>query len=80
MDEYHTLTMYKLLFGNTNDAMFGSDKLQGKRHRAIMSDWKPHRMPRTQAHFKLEIPLSDDEFETLAWGHIPEEMEDHWFM
>ena len=79
-DAYHALTMYKLWFGNMNDAMFGSDRLELKRRRAIKSDWKLHRMPRTRAHFKLEIPLSDDEFETLAWGHIPEEMEDHWFM
>ena len=37
-------------------------------------------MPRTRAHFDLGIPLTDGEFEVLARGHIPEAMEDHWFM
>lgn len=73
-------TMWSAGFGNMNDALFGSDKPERKPKRAIKSDWELHRMPRTRAHFDLGIPLTDDEFETLAWGHIPEEMEDHWFM
>ena len=35
---------------------------------------------RSKAYLDVEIELSDEEFEKLAWGHIPQEMEDHWFM
>ena len=79
-DVSNVLSMWKLGFGNMNDEMFERDKPERKRIRAIKSDWELHRMPRTRAHFDLGIELSEDEFETLAWGHIPAEMEDHWFM
>ena len=80
MNEHEAISMWKLGWGNMNDALFGSDKPERKRRRAIKSDWELHRMPRTRAHFDLGIPLSDEEFEELAWGHIPDAMEDHWFM
>ena len=79
-DEHNALVMWKLGFGNMNDELLGRDKPERKRIRAIKSDWELHRMPRTRTHFDLAIELSEDEFETLAWGHIPTEMEDHWFM
>ena len=80
MDEHKMACMWKLGFGNMKDEMFGCEELERKQPRAIKSDWETHRMPRTRAHFDLGIPLTDDEFEVLARGHIPEAMEDHWFM
>lgn len=80
MDEHRAVAMYKLWFGNMNDVAFGREKPERKRRRAIKSDWELHRMPRTRTHFDFGVELTDEEFETLAWGHIPEEMEDHWFM
>ena len=80
MDDLRALTMYKLWFGNMNDFMFGREKPETERRRAIKSDWKTHRMPRTRSHFDFGVEITAEEFETLAWGHIPEEMEDHWFM
>ena len=80
MDEHRAVAMYKLWFSNMNDVAFGCEKPERKRRRAIKSDWELHRMPRTRTHFDLGVEITDEEFETLAWGHIPEEMEDHWFM
>ena len=80
MDEMQALTMYKLWFGNMNDAMFGKDKPETKRRKAIKSDWETHRMPRMRSHIKFDVGIAEEEFEMLAWGHIPEEMEDRWFM
>ena len=80
MDENQAALMWKLGFGNMNDALFGQEERFGERRRAIKSDWEIHRMPRTRAHFDLDVELTNEEFETLAWGHIPHEMEDHWFM
>lgn len=73
-------TMWSMGFGNMNDALFGKKDRDESRVRALASDWETHRMPRTKAHMDISIELSTDEFETLAWGHIPHEMEDHWFM
>ena len=72
--------MWSMGFGNMNDELFLREEPARRRRRAIKSDWQTHRMPRTRTHFELGIPLTEDEFEFLAWGHIPEEMEDHWFM
>ena len=80
MNENQAIAMWKLGFGNMNDVLFGIDKPEQEKRRAIKSDWETHRMPRTRSHFDLDIELSNDDFETLAWGHIPEEMKDHWFM
>ncbi|MEE8723283.1 MAG: hypothetical protein SOI23_00740 [Atopobiaceae bacterium] len=78
-EEANALKIWQMSIGNANDALAG-EKLQQPEVRALKSDWEVHRMPRTKAHVDLDIPLSADEFETLAWGHIPEGMEDHWFM
>ena len=80
MDENQAIAMWKLGFGNMNDVLLGTGKPEREKRRAIKSDWETHRMPRTRSHFDLDIELSNDDFVTLAWGHIPEEMEDHWFM
>lgn len=50
------------------------------RRRAIKSDWKTHRMPRMNTRVELAMDITADEFEILAWGHIPESMDDRWFM
>ena len=80
MDENQAIAMWKLRFGNMNDVLLGIGGPEREKRRAIKSDWETHRMPRTRSHFDLDIELSNDDFETLAWGHIPEAMEDHWFM
>ena len=74
-------TMWSMGFGNMNDVLFNKDKGDKPPRRAIKSDWKTHRMPRqSKVRISTEIPLTNNEFEILAWGHIPGEMEDHWFM
>ena len=71
MNDQQAITMWKLGFGNMNDVLFGNSEPERERYRAIKSDWETHRMPRTRAHFDLGIELTNEEFETLAWGHIP---------
>ena len=71
MDGYNIAAMWKLGFGNMNDAMFGREGPEYRQPRAIKSDWETHRLPRTRARFDLGIEASEDEFETLARGHIP---------
>lgn len=82
MDEQQVFgTMWSMGFGNMNDVLFGEDADPRPHVRAIRSDWETHRMPRrSKTRIRADIPLTKDEFETLAWGHVPQQMEDHWFM
>lgn len=82
MDEQQIFgTMWSMGFGNMNEALFGKSRDPRPRVRALRSDWETHRMPRrSKSRIRADIPLTNEEFELLAWGHIPHEMEDHWFM
>lgn len=48
--------------------------------RARQDDWKTLEMPLENVQFKLDFDLTEEEFHTLQYGHIPQEMEDKWFM
>lgn len=43
-------------------------------------DWKTIEMPERREPFPLEMDLSPEELERLRQGHIPQEMEDKWFL
>ncbi|WP_282191898.1 hypothetical protein [Adlercreutzia caecimuris] len=77
-EDAQAMTMWKLGFGNMNDELFPENKPERPKKRALKSDWNIHRMPRrSKAYLDVEIELSDEEFEELAWGHVPQELEDH---
>lgn len=48
--------------------------------KAKKSDWKILDMPLQTENFKFDIKLTQQEFELLKNGFIPQEMEDKWFM
>ena len=79
-DAKKAVAMWSMGFGDRNEALSGdSVKPARPRQRALRSDWKTRRMPRAHAKIDLDIPLTTEEFELLALGHIPQTMEDHWF-
>lgn len=43
-------------------------------------DWKNYEMPAQTDHFLLERPLAESELALLRRGHLPQEMEDKWFV
>lgn len=80
-DRAKALAMYKMGFGDFNVKMgLKEPEPEEPRRRAIWADWKLHRMPRTHRNVRLGLTLTQEQFEELAWGHIPQAMEDHWFM
>lgn len=79
-DAKKVLMQWSLGFGDANERLFGNGGGERPKRRAIKSDWKTHRMPRTHARLDLGLRIIQDEFERLAFGHIPQAMEDHWFM
>ena len=46
---------------------------------AHRNDWKREEMPEQNEIFILKRSFSDEEMNTLAWGNIPQAMEDKWF-
>lgn len=44
------------------------------------TDWKTIEMPEQRECFIFERKLTADELEQIKEGHIPQEMEDKWFM
>ncbi|MDO4798483.1 MAG: NADAR family protein [Coriobacteriales bacterium] len=74
------VTMWTMGFGDMNERLFGSDGPKRPEDRALRSDWKTLPMPLEHAHIELGIPVTREEFEALAMGHVPHVMEDHWFM
>ena len=47
---------------------------------ATKDSWKTEAMSELNAEINLNIKLTNEEFEKLKNGHIPEVMEDHWFL
>lgn len=47
---------------------------------AEKNSWKTSPMPEKYSKIKLKVQLTSKELEKLKKGHIPEEMEDKWFM
>ena len=48
--------------------------------RALRNDWRTRPMPAERTEIELGLSVTTEEFERLAMGHIPQVMEDHWFM
>ena len=75
---------WKLGLGNANNPLFyGKSALPEKTKTATVSDWKIQAMPsdRTMVtEVVVKINLSPQTMHILKKGHIPEAMEDHWFM
>ena len=74
-DAKKAVAMWSMGFGDRNEALSGdSVKPARPRQRALRSDWKTRRMPRAHAKIDLDIPLTTEEFELLALGHIEVEI------
>jgi hypothetical protein len=59
----------------------GADPMPDRRQTATRSSWKIEDMPREGVStLHTSIFLTEQEMQILRRGHIPEAMEDHWFM
>ncbi len=81
--EFMTIMYWKLGLGNANKIMFGESPLPDKSKVATAANWHIEPMPNhsdaiTDMPFDFSIPVKA--MDVLRRGHIPEAMEDHWFM
>ena len=51
-----------------------------RERRALKCDWKTLPMPIRRAEIELGLPVTAEELNVLVLGHIPQVMEDHWFV
>lgn len=80
---FMSIMHWKLGLGNFNKTMIGESPLPPKEKIASSHDWKTEPMPNDTENMS-EIPfsfiISSEAMDIIRKGHIPESMEDHWFM
>lgn len=72
---------WKLGMGHIGRLLNGEDNMPNKGRRATIEDWKTEAMPKDYiTKVPMYYELSKEKMDVLKKGHIPEAMEDHWFM
>ena len=80
-DERNALERWIGGIASINRVLRGQSPYLEKDRIALKSSWDIKHMPRRKHKtIAIDIELSEEELIELAKGHIPEEMEDHWFM
>ena len=82
-EELKAIMHWKLGLGNFNKIIKGRSPFPRKEKVATSSDWKTEPLPESIEEIsiiKLAISITCDEMAILQNGHIPHELEDHWFM
>ncbi len=74
-----TITMWKMGLGDMNKYLKGENPLPKKTIKATSDSWECREM-NNYINTECNIILTSEEFQILSMGHIPEAMEDHWFM
>lgn len=79
-DTQRVLLMWKMGLGNSNLRLCGEDFNPKKVERATVESWKTEPMVEPAINVDLSFRVSEKQMEIISYGHIPEAMEDHWFM
>ena len=74
------LTLWKMGLGNSAKRFSGEDPAPEKNVIATKDSWKTLSMPEENLTVPMDLRLTDEQMGTILRGHIPEAMEDHWFM
>ena len=80
-DSSQAIMQWKLGLGDMNKLLNGEDPLPDKTKVATSTSWKTEPMPQTDiSRIKVNISVTEKDMHIIRKGHIPEVMEDHWFM
>ena len=75
------IMLWKLGLGNMSKLFNGEDSMPEKTKVAKSTSWKTEPMPQTDiSRIKVNISVTEEDMLIIRKGHIPEAMEDHWFM
>ena len=79
-DEKQALLMWKLGAGNSAKRFNGENPIPEKTKVATKDSWNIEPMPEKRAVVPLHETIPSDAMRIVKYGHIPDAMEDHWFM
>lgn len=71
---------WKMGLGHSGKLFEGKNPISKKTEIATKHTWKTKKMSEQNVVVNLDIEISTEMIGALKYGHIPEEMEDHWFM
>lgn len=79
--QFQAVMLWKLGLGNMSKFFNNESSMPDKTKVAKDTSWKTEPMPQTESsRIETTIIFSEKDMEIIRMGHIPEAMEDHWFM
>lgn len=79
-DEIKALQMWKMGAGNSARRFNGENPIPEKTKVATKDSWKTEPMPEKNVLIPMNVTIPHEAMQVVKYGHIPEAMEDHWFM
>ena len=79
-DEMKALQMWKMGAGNSAKRFNGENPIPRKTKVATKDSWKTKPLPEKNVLLPLNVTIPHEAMQVVKYGHIPEAMEDHWFM
>lgn len=79
-DEMKALQMWKMGAGNSAKRFNGENPIPDKTEMATKDSWKTKPMPEKNVLLSLNVTIPHKAMQVVKYGHIPEAMENHWFM
>ena len=79
-EEEKALMMWKLGAGNSDKRFNGENPIPEKTKVATKDTWNVEPMPKKRVVIPLAETIPCDAMRVVKYGHIPDAMEDHWFM
>jgi hypothetical protein len=79
-DIQKALMKWKLGLGNSAMFFNGENPMPKKTQKATKDSWKILDMPNECLTMQINVMIPKEVMEIVEYGHIPEAMEDHWFM
>ena len=79
-DESAALKMWTMGAGNSAKRFNGENPIPEKIEIATKDSWKNEAMPDKHVVIPMDVTIPSEAMRIVRFGHIPEAMEDHWFM
>ena len=79
-EETEAIRMWTMGAGNSAKRFNGEDPIPPKSEVATKDSWKNMPMPDKNVVIPLNVRIPCEAMRIIKYGHIPEAMEDHWFM
>jgi len=79
-DEIRVLQMWKMGAGNSARRFNGENPIPEKTKVATKDSWNTEPMPEKNVLIPMNVTIPCEAMQLVKYGHIPDAMEDHWFM